>query len=111
MAHHSQPGGVARPCAARSAALADWEVRVALASPHQPVLNMTVRCSFQPGRVNTALRGLAAGDVTGPDGDRADYLDVDGRHDPAAVDDEVDDVYLKTDDNDPTTMNCHNRRQ
>ncbi len=26
-------------------------------------------------------------------------------------DDEVDDVYLKTDDNDPTTMNCHNRRQ
>ena len=42
MAHHSQPGGVARPCAARSASLADWGPRAAPASSPKPTLNLTV---------------------------------------------------------------------
>ena len=40
---------MARPCAARSAALAVRMPRAEPASPPEPALNMAVRCSFQPG--------------------------------------------------------------
>lgn len=40
MAHPSQSGGVARPCAARIAALVGWGPRAAPASPPEPVLNL-----------------------------------------------------------------------
>ncbi len=42
MAHSGLLGGVARPCAVQSAALAGWEPRAAPASPPLPALNMTV---------------------------------------------------------------------
>ena len=48
MAHPGLLGGMTRPCAARSAAPAGWGLRVAPASPLQPVVNMTVLSSFQP---------------------------------------------------------------
>ena len=41
MTHHSQLGGTARPCAARSAALAGWTPRAAPASPPSPALKTT----------------------------------------------------------------------
>ncbi len=49
MTHHHQLEGFARPCATRSAALTGRGPRAPPANPPQPVLNMTVRCSFQPG--------------------------------------------------------------
>ena len=42
MAHPGLPGGVARPCALRSAAVAGWGPRAAPASLPEPALNMTV---------------------------------------------------------------------
>ena len=43
MAHHRQLGGMAHPCAARSASLTGWGPRLAPASLSSPALNMTVR--------------------------------------------------------------------
>ncbi len=59
MVDHRQPGGVARPCAARRAAAAGWWPRAAPASPLEPLLNLTFQCSSQPGGTAGAGAGAA----------------------------------------------------
>jgi hypothetical protein len=67
MTHHSQPGGVASPCAARSAARAGWGPCAAPASPPSPVLNPTVLALLTRRGVRFALTfesDMVAGDGT-----------------------------------------------
>ena len=60
MARRSLVGGMARHCAARSAALAGWKPRALPASPPEPALNMTVLALSTRWRRGAAGAGVGA---------------------------------------------------